>query len=131
LPDKLKTLPPELALLLPCTLHPHGGGMNFYPNELVRSRLKTEKKPPDHIPKYQTYEAKLSILISSEQHKYLEDVVASIMRNRRDKRERITKNTVFRCLVDFMQTLDVDLENVPDERELLKRMFMARLKKVL
>jgi hypothetical protein len=105
--------------------------MNFYPNELVRSRLKSEKKPPDHIPKYQTYEAKLSILISSEQHKYLEDVVASIMRNRRDKKERITKNTVFRCLVDFMQTLDVDLENVPDERELLKRMFMARLKKVL
>ncbi|MDP2360162.1 MAG: hypothetical protein Q8O14_05350 [bacterium] len=105
--------------------------MNFYPNELVRSRLKSERKPPDHIPKYQTYEAKLSILISSEQHKVLEDMVAAIMRNRRDKRERITKNSIFRCLIDFMQTLDVDLENVPDERELLKRLFMARLKKAL
>jgi hypothetical protein len=58
-------------------------------------------------------------------------MVAAIMRNRRDKRERITKNSVFRCLIDFMQTLDVDLDNVPDEKELLKRLFMARLKKVL
>lgn len=105
--------------------------MNFYPNELVRSRLKTEKKHPDHIPKYQTFEAKLSILLSGEQLKYLEDVVGRIMRNRSDKRERITKNSVLRCLVDFMQTLDVDLENVPDERELLKRIFIARLNKVL
>ena len=31
----------------------------------------------------------------------------------------------------IMQTLDVDLENVPDERELLKRIFIARLNKVL
>lgn len=106
--------------------------MNFYPNELVRSRLKNEsRQQTDHIPKYQTYEAKLSILISSDQHKYLEDVVAKIMRNRRVKRERITKNSVLRSLIDFMQTLDVDLENVPDEQELLKRLFMARLNKAL
>jgi hypothetical protein len=108
-----------------------GGAVNFYPNELLRSRLKTEKKQPDHIPKYQTYEAKLSILLSTEQLKYLEDVVGRVMRNRKDKRERITKNSVLRCLVDFMQTLDVDLENVPDERELLKRIFIARLNKML
>ncbi len=105
--------------------------MNFYTNDLVRSRLKTEKKPPDHIPKYQTFEAKLSILLTAEQHKFLEDTVATIMRNRRDKRERITKNSVLRVLVDFMQTLDVDLENVPDEKELMKRVFIARLNKML
>jgi hypothetical protein len=105
--------------------------MNFYPNELVRSRLKSEPKSQDRIPKYQTYEAKLSILISAEQHSYLEDMVARIMRNRKLKRERITKNSVLRAMIDFMQTLDLDLENVPDERELLKRMFMARLNKAL
>ncbi len=105
--------------------------MNFYTNELVRSRLKSDKKPPDHIPKYQTFEAKLSILLTAEQHKYLEDVVARVMRNRKEKRERITKNSILRCLVDFMQTLDVDFENIPDEKELLKRLFIARLNKIL
>ena len=57
--------------------------------------------------------------------------MARIMRNRKVKRERITKNSVLRAMIDFMQTLDLDLENVPDERELLKRMFMARLNKAL
>jgi hypothetical protein len=105
--------------------------MNFYTEDLVRSRLKTEKKPQSHIPKYQTFEAKLSILISADQHAYLEEVVSKIMRNRQDKRERITKNSVLRSLIQFMQTLDVDLENVPDEKELLKRLFIARLNKMI
>jgi hypothetical protein len=105
--------------------------MNFYTKDLVRSRLKVDNKPPDHIPKYQTFEAKLSILLTSDQHKYLEDVVSRVMRNRRDKKERITKNSVLRCLVDFMQTLDVDFENIPDEKDLLKRLFIARLNKIL
>ncbi len=106
--------------------------MNFYTNDLVRSRQQTaEEERPAHIPKYQTYESKLSILISSEQQKYLEDVVMKVMRNRSRKKERITKNSVIRCLIDFMKTLDLDLNDIPDEKELLKRMFIARLNRVL
>lgn len=105
--------------------------MNFYTNDLVRSRLVPTEENPSHIPKYQTYESKLSILISAEQQKYLEDVVMKVMRQRTRKHERITKNSLIRCLIEFMKTLDVDLVDVADEKELLKRLFMARLNRIL
>lgn len=101
-------------------------------DELIDNIPETEERViPTKIPKYQTFDAKLSILLTNEQLRYLEDAVAKVMRNRAVKRERITKNSIIRSLVDFMQTLDIDFTNVPDEKELAKRIFYARLHNIM
>jgi hypothetical protein len=76
-------------------------------------------------PKYMSYDVKLSILLTDDQLNMMEKVVKDIMKSRRDKKERITKNTVFRCLVDLLAVLPIDLKNIPDEDELRRRMLAA------
>jgi hypothetical protein len=106
--------------------------MDYRNDEAVLNRPETQnREAPTRIPKYQTFEAKLSILLTNDQLRYLEDVVAKIMRNRTVKRERITKNSIIRSLVEFMQTMDIDFTNIPDEKELAKRIFIARLHRIM
>jgi len=78
-----------------------------------------------HAPKYTTYDVKLSLLLTDEHLEYLEKVVREIMRNRRVKHERITKNTVMRCLVDLLKALPLDVQEIPDEAELRRRVLAA------
>ena len=54
----------------------------------------------------------------------LSRLTRQIMKNRTPgyKRERITKNTIIRALIDALQELELDIQNVADESELAKRM---------
>ena len=106
--------------------------MNYRDEDLIlRTDETLETTAPTRIPKYQTFEAKLSILLPNAQLRFLEDMVAKVMRNRTDKKERITKNSIIRSLVEFMQTLDIDHNDIPDEKELAKRIFIARLHRIM
>jgi len=79
--------------------------------------------PP--MPKYMTYDVRLSLLLSDEHLEYLEKVVREIMKNRRVKHERITKNSVVRCLIDLLKALPLDVQEIPDEAELRRRLLAA------
>jgi hypothetical protein len=76
-------------------------------------------------PKYLSFDVKLSILLTDEQLEMVEKVVKDIMKNRNAKKERITKNTVFRCLVDLLAVMPLDTKDIPDEDELRRRMLAA------
>jgi hypothetical protein len=78
-----------------------------------------------HQPKYLSFDVKLSILLTDEQLEMVEKVVKDIMKNRVTKKERVTKNTVFRCLVDLLAVMPLDTKNIPDEDELRRRMLAA------
>jgi hypothetical protein len=80
---------------------------------------------PADVPKYATFDIKLSILLTEDQLLFVEKMVKDIMKRRKVKKERITKNTVFRCLVDLLAVLPVDLDNIPDEDELRRRVLRA------
>ncbi|GEM_PF-2264170 len=79
--------------------------------------------PAAHVPKFMTFDAKLSILLSGEQLDYLEKFVKEVLKHRRTKKERITKNTVLRCLVDLLRALPLALTDIPDEDELRRRLL--------
>ncbi|NLF37863.1 hypothetical protein GX586_00365 [bacterium] len=80
---------------------------------------------PLRTPKFLTFEVKLSILLTAGQLEYIERLVHEIMRNRSVKKERITKNTVLRCLVDLLQALPLDTKDIADEDELRRRLLAA------
>lgn len=86
---------------------------------------KPDRPANMHQPKYLSFDVKLSILLTDEQLAMVEKVVKDIMKNRVSKKERITKNTVFRCLVDVLAVMPLDTKNIPDEDELRRRMLAA------
>jgi len=75
------------------------------------------------VPKFRTFEVKLSILLRENQLDFLEKLTREIMtsRNSGNKKERITKNTIIRTLIDALKDLDINKTNIPDETELFKR----------
>lgn len=75
------------------------------------------------VPKFKSFEVKLSILLREDQLEFLEKLTREIMskRDSKNKRERITKNTVLRACVDVLRNLDIDKVNIPDENELRRR----------
>lgn len=95
-------------------------------NELSRDSTSVPGAP--RVPKFKTFEAKLSILLSEAQLDYVEKFVKQVLKRRRVKRERITKNTVFRCLVELLRALPVELDEIPDEDELRRRLLAAARK---
>ncbi|RMF86899.1 MAG: hypothetical protein D6736_14015 [Nitrospinota bacterium] len=82
------------------------------------SKVETSK-----VPKFQTFEIQLSVRLREDQLFFLEKLVRTIMthRDRHHRRERITKNTILRVAIDALKDLDIDLRNIPDEAELLRR----------
>jgi Mg2+ and Co2+ transporter CorA len=75
------------------------------------------------VPKFKSFEVKLSILLREDQLEFLEKLTREIMskRDSNNKKERITKNTILRACVDVLRKLDIDKVNISDEKELLKR----------
>jgi len=91
-----------------------------------RPKKKAEKVQESRIsevPKFRTFEVKLSILLREDQLDTLEKLTREIMANRdsTNKRERITKNTILRAYIDALGDLEIDKENIVDEAELLRR----------
>lgn len=75
------------------------------------------------IPKFRSFKVKLSVLLREDQLSFLEKLIREIMtnRNKTNRKERITKNTIIRSLIDVLRNLEVDKTNIADEAELLKR----------
>lgn len=89
---------------------------------LVTSEV--EKFRISQVPKFRTFEVKLSVLLTQDQLDFLEKFTRNIMinRDRDNKRERITKNTIIRAYIDALKDLDIDINNIPDQETLLQRL---------
>lgn len=85
------------------------------------------KKALTHVPKYQQLDVKLYVLLRDDQLEFLARLTREIMKNRTSefKTERITKNTIIRALIDNLSGLTLDVQNIPDEGELTKRIADA------
>ncbi len=85
------------------------------------------KEAQAHVPKYQQLEVKLYVLLREDQLESLSRLTRQIMKNRTPeyKRERITKNTIIRALIDNLNELDVDVRDIADEGELARRISDA------
>lgn len=91
--------------------------------ETVKDTPEVQQSETSELPKFETFEVKLSILLREDQLEFLERMTREIMGNRdRDsRRERITKNTVVRACLDVLRGVEIDTVNVPDEEELRRR----------
>lgn len=87
-----------------------------------------DKPKTEQLPKFMTFEVRLSILIREDQLEYLEKTVRSIMKKRRGgsgAKERVTKNTVIRAMIDALRKVPFDTAGVPDEEALRVRIEEA------
>ena len=86
------------------------------------------KKEKTNLPKYETYEVKLTLRLNDEHLEYLTNLERQIMKNRssKNKKERITKNSILRAMIDAFKEVDFKKEEIPDERE-LKRRFVKQV----
>jgi len=75
------------------------------------------------VPKFQTYEAKLTLRLGEDQLDFLSRLEREIMKKRTpaNRKERITKNSILRALIDAVSNLDIDTKEIGDETELLNR----------
>jgi hypothetical protein len=73
------------------------------------------------------------VLLRDDQLESLAKLTRDIMKNRTSeyKKERITKNTTLRALIDNLKDLELDVRNIPDEVELAKRISDATRAKQL
>ncbi|MDI6781971.1 MAG: hypothetical protein QME49_07720 [bacterium] len=78
-------------------------------------------------PKFKTFDVKLSILLRQDQLDWLSLMERKIMKSRssRNKKERITKNSIIRACLDLINDLDIDVREIADETELLNRLQHA------
>lgn len=85
------------------------------------------QKEDKSIPKFQTYEIKLTLRLKEDQLEFLSRLEREIMKNRSsdNRKERITKNSVIRAMVDTFRNLDIDTMEIGDEEELVKRLIRA------
>lgn len=82
-----------------------------------------EKKQTEDIPKFETYEVKLTLRLAEHHLDFLSGLEREIMKNRssKNKKERITKNSIIRAILENMKDVDFDKKEIPDEKELQKR----------
>lgn len=76
------------------------------------------------LPKYATL-IPLTARLTEDQIDYLETMERRIMRSRRRRRERITKNTIIRAAIELIRALPWDYEDIADEAELVQRLLDA------
>lgn len=86
-----------------------------------QTKLVPEKQ---NSPKYATLEA-LTLRISDEDLEFLHKLERDIMRNRspESRKERITKNTIIRAMLNCFRDVRFDRKEIPDEKELQMRLM--------
>lgn len=91
----------------------------------IQEVIKEEQS--SKLPKFRTFEIKLSILLKADQLENLNRLERKIMTSRTsgNKKERITKNSIIRCAIDLVTNLDIDTREIGDERELAFRINKA------
>lgn len=91
-----------------------------------KHRENTEKtKEVENIPKFETYEVKLTLRLNDEQLNFLTNLERSIMKNRssKNKKERITKNSLIRSSIELLKTINFDKSEISEERVLIERIL--------
>ncbi|MCM8784630.1 MAG: hypothetical protein NC827_00015 [Candidatus Omnitrophica bacterium] len=90
--------------------------------EIQEDKEKVEIKG---IPKFKTFEIRLTTLLREDQLEFLEKLIRDIHKNRSPqfRKERITKNTLIRVFIDAFQNVNFNIKDIPDEKELLKRVL--------
>lgn len=99
----------------------------------VLKSLPEQDHKPTHkfktfkLPKFKSLESQLLVRLRPDQVDYLSKLESAIMKGRtsKNKKERITKNTIIRAAVDAIQTLDIAAGEIPDEETLLARLKTA------
>ncbi len=75
--------------------------------------------------KYETYDVKLTIRLNEDQLDFLTNLEREIMKKRssKNKKERITKNSIIRSLINAFESNGASFNSseIPDEKELEKR----------
>lgn len=91
--------------------------------EIVASKVEKPAGPAG-IPKFKTFEVRLTTLLRDDQLEFLDKLVREIKKGRTAeyRKERITKNTIFRAMVDAFLQADLNLVNIPDEETLRQRL---------
>jgi hypothetical protein len=81
-----------------------------------------------NVPKFQTYEIKLTLRLKENQLEFLSRLERKIMKNRSctNRKERITKNSIIRAMIDVFRNLSIDTNEISDENEL-----KIRFKKIM
>jgi hypothetical protein len=69
--------------------------------------------------------SKVNVLLETRQKDFLDDFAKKIMRNRKCGGERITANTILRCLVDVLESKSerVSLSEIGEESQLVSRLI--------
>ncbi len=102
--------------------------------ETTKTTKKEEKenieKAEKSIPKYQTFEIRLTTLLREDQLEFLEKLIREIHKNREPqyRKERITKNTLIRVFIDAFKDVNFNIKNIPDENTLLERVLEKVIK---
>jgi hypothetical protein len=107
--------------------------LSWISSTVTEGEIKIEKKDAEEIqedkieklPKYKTFEVRLTTLLREDQLDFLEKLIRDIHKNRdpQYRKERITKNTLIRVFIDAFQNVNFNIKNIPDEEELLKRVL--------
>jgi len=103
---------------------------NDYPE---RENTRTENKKFNtnkEVPKYETYEVKLTVRLSEKHLNYLSILEREIMkkRSKENRKERITKNSIIRAMIDAFKNLSIEKTEIATEEELKSR-FEKSLKR--
>ncbi|MGI9553996.1 MAG: hypothetical protein ACR2NC_03640 [Thermodesulfobacteriota bacterium] len=76
-------------------------------------------------PKFESYDVKLTIRLNESQLDFLTNLEREIMkkRSKENKKERITKNSIIRSMLNVFSEYDIEFNKseIPDEDELTKR----------
>lgn len=96
---------------------------NIYIEEESRSNTKRNEKSNLEVPKYRSYEVKLTVRLSEEHLEFLSSLERKIMKNRsrENRKERITKNSIIRSIIDVFMNLDYEKSEISNEEELTRR----------
>jgi len=75
------------------------------------------------VPKFQTYEIKLTLRLGEDHLEFLSKLEREIMKKRSpaNRKERITKNSILRAMINAAKNLDIDTNEIGDETELIDR----------
>lgn len=75
------------------------------------------------LPKFQAYEIKLTLRLGEDHLEFLSKLEREIMKKRSsaNKKERITKNSILRAMINAAKKLDIDTSEIEDEIELTNR----------
>lgn len=96
----------------------------------TRSNDKEDVKQAHLGPKFEMYQNKLTVRFDDQQLDFLTTLEREIMKSRskRNKKERITKNSIVRTLVNLARKLDIKTNEIRDEKEFEMRINQAILK---